>query len=210
MNRHVLSFSVISGVIAPILISIVLIVIGFFHPNYNHFTQYMSELGAIEAPYGLILNTIGFPLLGMLIIFFAFALDIVIEKGRSYWDILGPILLVISGVSFIFVSIFPCDPGCKTISIIGVFHGIMAFIALFSLVFSPLFMNYRLSHDNKWCNYDYFSLGVFIFAFIISFIYYLNIFEDFVGLFQRLSFGVPLFWVEIIGIKLFLIFRKKI
>jgi len=66
MNKKIKKFLVICGIIAPLLFTIQLIIIGNYHPNYNHITQYLSELGAVNAPYANIKNT-GLSIIGILI-----------------------------------------------------------------------------------------------------------------------------------------------
>ena len=65
----------VCGIIGPILFTIVLITLGFLQPGYNHITQYMSELGAVNAPYANIKNT-GLFIIGILIVFFSFGIYI--------------------------------------------------------------------------------------------------------------------------------------
>jgi len=231
MKRSIQQGLAICGIIAPILFTIVLITLGFLQPGYNHFTQYMSEFGAIDAPYAYIMNTVGIPLLGLLIIAFAFALNKGINNGNG--SKIGPLLLVVSGVSLFSCGIFRCDPGCIPISTIGFLHSYVCSIALFSLIFAPFFMlhrlasddrwhNYqyysltigivalchRLASDDRWHNYQYYSLTIGIVALCLGVLFKLSSFGDLVGLFQRIIFGVPLLWVEIMAIKLFTIFNK--
>jgi hypothetical membrane protein len=200
MKRSIQRCLAICGIIGPILFTVILITLGFLQPRYNHVTQYISELGAVDAPYALIMNTAGFPLLGLLIIAFAFALDRGVKNGNG--SKIGPILIVISGGGFVLAGIFPCDPGCVTISIIGIIHGYMCFIAQFALIFAPLFMFHRLARDNRWRNYHIYSLTIAGIALFLAILYKLNDFGDLVGVLQRVSFGVPLLWAEIMAIKL--------
>lgn len=83
MKRNTHKFLAFCGVIAPILFTVVLLILGSLQLGYNHATQYISELGANSAPYALIMNTIGFPLLGLLTIAFAFALDQGVNNGNG-------------------------------------------------------------------------------------------------------------------------------
>ena len=68
MDKKINIFLALCGAIGPIYFLILIITIGFLHPNYNHITQYISELSAVNAPYAIIMNTIGFPLLGLFVI----------------------------------------------------------------------------------------------------------------------------------------------
>jgi hypothetical membrane protein len=201
MNKERYKLFAFCGVIAPILFTAVLLILGFIHPDYNHVTQYMSELGAVNAPYTVIMNTAGIPLLGLLIIAFAFALDHGVNNGKG--SKICPILIVISGVSFVLCGIFRCDPGCIPISTVGIIHDYVCFIAQYSLIFAPFFMYHRLVMDQRWRNYHIYSLTFPVIAIFIAIVFKFQGSDELVGLFQRISFGVPLLWVEIMAIKLF-------
>jgi hypothetical membrane protein len=207
MKRSIQQGLAICGITGPILFTIVLIILSFLQPEYNHITQYLSEFGAVNAPNAVIMNTLGFPLLGVLIIAFAFALDQGVNYGND--SKVGPILVVISGISFVLCGIFICDPGCVAITTIGVIHGYMCFIAQFALIIAVLPTSQRLKNDNRWGSYLPYSLITFILGFSFAAVYKLNVFENLIGLLQRVSFGIPLFWVEIMSIKLLRLFKTQ-
>ena len=200
-------FLAFCGVIAPIIFTVVLLILGVLQPEYNHIKQYISEFGAVDAPYALIFNTIGFPILGILIIAFAFALNKGINNGKG--TKIGPILLVVSGCSFVLVSIFPCDPGCIPISTVGIIHGYMCLIALLALILAPFFMLHRLVRDDKWHNYHIYSIVIAIIALSVVIVGKSGFFMESIGLLQRLAYGLSLLWVEIMAIKLLRVSEKR-
>ena len=200
MKRNMYRYLAFCGVIAPILFTVVLLILGFVQPEYSHVTQYISELGAVDAPYALVMNTVGIPLLGVLIIAFAFALDRGVNKVEGLK--IGPILVVISGFSFVLCGIFICDPDCIPVSTVGILHGYMCFIAQFALIFAPFFMFHRLARDDRWGNYHIYSLMIAVIALLVAVVYKFYGFGDLTGVIQRISFGVPLLWVEVMAIKL--------
>jgi hypothetical membrane protein len=189
------------GILGPIIYTMVLLNLGFFTSDYNHITQYMSELGAVDAPNALMMNVLGFMVLGCLLILFSIALDQGISEGPA--GRLGPLLVFISGLAMILVGFFPCDPGCKNVSMIGLIHGNIAFIAQFALVGAPLFLLFRLDEDDRWSRYVLFSFIVVIIGAMLGVLFRLNVLEEWVGLMQRLSFGVLFVWVEVMAIKVF-------
>ncbi len=195
---NTLKFLAVCGIIGPITYVIVLVTLGFLQPDYNCVKQSMSELGAIGAPYALIMNTIGFPLLGLLIIAFALGLHRGI-KGRLKT---GPMLMVLSGFSLIMTGIFPCDPGCVDVTISGLFHSIFATIAAFSMILAPLFLLPRLKKDRRWQGYVNYSIVSLIAATLVSAMYGSMAFEQWTGVLQRISMGIMLLWVEIMAIRL--------
>jgi len=202
MDKKIKKYLVICGIIGPIMFTIVLITLGFLHPEYNHITQYMSELGAVNAPYAGIKNT-GLFFVGILLAFFSIGLYIELNDKKTKATILGSILVFISGLSFLLLCFFPCDPECINFSTIGIIHGYLANTAQFPLIIAPYFLLSNFKNNKKWHSIYYFSILAIILG-VISFVVYKSyIFENYAGLLQRISFGIPILWVEIIAIKIF-------
>lgn len=187
----------ICGIIGPILYTIVLVTLGFLQPGYNHITQTMSELGAVDAPYAIVMNTAGLSTLGLLIIAFAIALN----RGISDEKI-GPTLVGASGAALVMTGIFPCDPGCVNVSIVGTLHSIFAIVAAFAMILALLPISQRLKKDKQWQGYAIYSLITLVVALSVSAVYGFNIFEPWNGALQRASMGVLLLWMELVAIKL--------
>ena len=202
MNKKIKKFLVICGIIAPLLFTIQLIIIGNYHPNYNHITQYLSELGAVNAPYANIKNT-GLSIIGILIIFFSFGMYIELNDKKTKATILGSSLVFISGLSFLLIGFFPCDPDCINFTTIGIIHGYLANTAQFPLIIAPYFFLTNFKMNKKWHSIYYYSIVSIILGIISFAVYKSYIFEGCIGLLQRISFGIPILWVEIIAIKIF-------
>lgn len=92
------------GVVGPITYIIVIIIAGFLGPGYNHITQSMSELGEVSHSDSIIMNTFGFPLLGMSLVLFS--LGFYIETKNGLISKIGPALIALSGVGLVFTGIF--------------------------------------------------------------------------------------------------------
>jgi hypothetical membrane protein len=196
------TYLAICGIIAPLLFTIQLIIIGFYHPSYNHITQYMSELGAINAPYASIKNT-GLSIVGILMMLFSYSLYKEIDDKKKIIKIVGPTLVAISGLSFFLIGFFPCDPDCINTSTTGIIHGYLANTAQFPLMIAPLLLYSIFKRDKKWNNILYYSIITSVFGIVFFIIYKSYFFDLYIGLFQRISFGIPILWIEIIAIKIY-------
>lgn len=190
----------ICGIIGPIFYTIVVITLGLLQPSYNHFTQSMSELGAVGAPNAITMNIAGFILLGLLMIAFAFGLHHGISDGKG--SKIGPALVAVSGAALVMTGIFPCDPGCVDVSMVGITHSIFAMIAALAMILAPLSIFQRLKKDSRWQGYLVYSLVTVVVALALSAVYGFNVFEPWKGALQRVSMGVPLLWVEVMAIRL--------
>ena len=195
-----LSLLAFCGIIGPILYTIVVFTLGFLRPGYDHIAQSMSELGEVGDPNAIIMNTVGFPLSGLLLITFAFGLHRGLSESEG--SRIGPALIAISGVGLILTGIFPCDPSCVDVSFTGRMHSICAMIPAFGMMFAPLAISQRLDKDSRWQNYRSYSIVTGIITAIIAAMYGFNVFEPLKGALQRASMAVPLLWVEVMAIKL--------
>ena len=168
----------------------------------------MSELGAVNAPYANIKNT-GLFIIGTLILFFSFGLYLELNNKRTKSILLGSSLVFISGLSFLLIGFFPCDPDCVNFSTVGIIHGYLANTAQFSLIIAPYFLLSFFKNNKKWHSIYYYSIVTVIIGVIFFAVYKSYIFQNYVGLIQRISFGIPILWVEIMSIKLFQILKTR-
>lgn len=188
------------GVIGPIIYVFVLTFLGYVVPGIDHVTQYMSELAAVDVTNMVWMNVFGFMLIGVFVIGFGVALDYGVKK--NVWGWIGPFLVVVSGIGFVLVGFFPCDPGCVNTSLVGLLHGFWAFVAQFALIGAPFFMYFRLRDDVQWKGFQWMSLGFFVIGIVLGLLYKSYIFGDVVGLWQRVSFGVPFLWMWVMSLRM--------
>lgn len=137
------------GLAAPLIYTVGAFAAGAGTPDYSHMTQFVSELGATDAPMALLMNAT-FLLFGVLMALFALGLHRGIQAGPGDW--LGFALIVAYGVFYVGLAFAPCDPGCRPDP--GSFHHRAHFLLSDSIVFvaiaSPLVLFSRLKRDSRW------------------------------------------------------------
>lgn len=190
----------ICGIIGPPIYAIVVITLGSLWTGYSHVTQSMSELGSVGAPHAVVMNTVGFPLLGILLMTFALGLYRGLRNGKSAG--IGCTLVALSGGAVLMTGIFPCDAGCVDVTKIGTTHSVFATISALTMMFAPLAVLPALGSDSRWRNYALFSLIIGIAVAISSALYGFTVFQAWEGVMQRLSMGIALLWIEVMAIKL--------
>lgn len=99
------------GVIAPLLRTGLIISLGYLDPAYSQARDYLSELSAREAPLAAVMNIFGIGLVGVLLMLFSVPLYRSSKRGLAATA--GAACLALSGLAFVFVALFPCDPGCS-------------------------------------------------------------------------------------------------
>lgn len=104
-------FFLLLGIAAPVIRHVMIYGLGWMTPNYSATRDFISELSALGAPYFWPMSVAGVGLIGLMMIPASYALYrnfAPLPGGRvAAW------LLGISGVAFICIALFPCDPGCE-------------------------------------------------------------------------------------------------
>jgi len=80
---------------------------------YSHVSQYISELGAIGAPYADLVNLAGFLTIGLATAVFACATYPAIGTTAVYRA--GAICLLGISLGYLLAAFAPCDPGCPAV-----------------------------------------------------------------------------------------------
>src|SRR3954471_22684089 len=145
----------ICGIMAPVLYTAAVIAATLKVPGFDHFRNFISELGATGAPGAEIMNFVGFLPYGVLILAFALGLHRGIRPDTGGW--LGPAVLGVYGLSYVALAVSPCDPGCQaaTPSVHHRVHFLLSDLILLAAVVAPFTLYARMAKDPAWR-----SLGV--------------------------------------------------
>ncbi len=192
----------VSGILGPLIYVTVIFVLGFLTPGYDNITQYMSELGAVGAPYAVFMNTFGFMLVGLLLILFTIGFHDGIKKTAKI-DAIGPALMLVSGISLFLLGIFTCDTGCANFSIMGNIHSYFARLSAASMILATILIAPRIKRDNHWSRYWKFSVLTGVVSLLFSALFIFTVFSAWAGFVQRITVLMPLMWVEVMAARLF-------
>jgi len=162
----------------------------------------MSELGAIDAPNGPIMQFGGFSLLGIFMILFSFG----IYRGirPDVVTTIGVILLVVAGIFMVAVGFFPCDPQCIDVTFTGRMHSLTAMIPAITMPWGILLLVYPMQTDPNWQGlWRPLTLILGIISVILAPMLLFSVFDPVLGLIQRLGMFIPLLWMFLSSIHLF-------
>lgn len=187
-----------TGILGVLLFVFTTIIGGFFHPNYNHFSQFISELYAVDAPNADLIRFFGYFPSGILFILFTVLAQKVTPQSRlKSMGFFG----IIAGYGFgtIICAIYNCDAGCNprfiNPSLSQIIHNLMAMITYLIVPFSIVLIAIA---STKWKNNIQFSRISFL-IFAISFTFFIvlnfNLDSPYKGLIQRIIEGSILFWI---------------
>ena len=170
-NRFII-IAAVAGLMAFVGDFLVTIVLGFFYPNYNHFTLVMSDLGTSQSPVATWIG-LWWVIGGACFFFFAvgFRMAFAVHK-RSATVVMGLVMLFGLG-AWICGGLFPMEVGGLETTLAGKLHGICGGLGYVAITFVPLvslavFPRKRVP-GMYWLSIGVFVLGVVSFAlFVIS------------------------------------------
>lgn len=189
---------VLSGFIAAIWLLIGVLVAAKHYPGYNNKLQFLSELGASQAPTKKFSPAINnFPLS---ILFTVFGASLILSWG---FVAIG-VCIVVHVIATFVAGVFPMDndPYTRNASISGKIHATSGFFMFISLLVASsigIFIT----------NFGITFQAVSIIASVLSIIFSIKLSREFslrgmVGLFQRLNYGTQLFWLSCLSFYVFL------
>jgi hypothetical membrane protein len=186
------------GIASPMLFVLLVVVMGFIHPGYSHLTNFISDLGALDAPIPYVqrLN------------FFQFGIGIAVLAWALYMGMDQPsrvalVLQVIIGVGIFLSGIFPGhsnDPGSRETML----HNLVGIPAFLMIMLVPLVAGWRFRRSEAWRGLSAYSISM---TPVLVAMFVLMARADASptgapGLFQRLFIGTWLFWMVVIAHRL--------
>jgi hypothetical protein len=183
----------ISGILGALLVLLLTVLGGANFPNYNHATQFISELGAFGAPNARVINLAGFLPAGLLISAFTFFAWRALPRSRE--TTLGMFGLTLFGVGYIAAAFFPCEAGCRPAepSLSQALHNLLGLTGYFT---APLSLFALGNAARKWPRAALLSTLGFIGS-GLSLLGLLLMLSEFtyVGLAQRILEASVLIWI---------------
>jgi hypothetical membrane protein len=203
MKRTLYKIGNLCGILAPVLWAGAIIFCGSLRPEYNHLTQYISELGERGSSTEFIIRYAGFVPTGLMHIAFAAFLSGVF-KGRRL-ALVAAMLLAINGLARIGAGFFPCEVGCAgpRLLLSQKLHSISSgtgFLALIgaSMLWGILLKRYRRL---SWLSPYSIVSGVLGLVFLALMLWDAEL-RTMTGFYERLSTGVLSLWVLVFAVRL--------
>jgi|ERR1044071_390184 hypothetical membrane protein len=191
------------GVLAPVLWAGAIIFCGSLRPEYNHWTQYISELGERGSSTEFIIRYAGFVPTGLMHVAFAVFLYAVF-KGRRLAAI-AALLLAINGLARVGAGLFPCEVGCAgpRLLLSQKLHSISSGVGFFALIGAAVLWGILLRRYRRLRGLSLYS----IVSGLLGLVFLGMMLRDAerrtgVGLYERLSTGVLSLWVFVFAVRL--------
>ena len=194
------------GVVGPVGYLVLVTVLGMLWDGYDPIRDTQSELGAVDAPYRLVMNLAGFMGLGISILAFAAAYWFLLPPSRAKTLATG--LLVLAGVGMGVVGFFPCDAGCVDMTVTGRLHSLFSMPGAIGLPAAAMVSALVFRRDGRFG--EAWSVGSFwlgLAALVSGPLIAAELVGGVNGLVQRAAMWVPLVWVMAVSIRLYRLAR---
>ncbi len=196
------------GIIAPILFTFTVIIASLLRPDYSQISNFVSDLGV--GPNSIIQN-VNFIIFGILVIIFSFGLGCGMPSPRGKALKTGVWLLVLFGFFIILagVTLFSVGPDVTYAQEVEA-HGLVSAMAFLTIIAAQLLIwrGLRDADSSVWGRYGTYSLISGLLSIFLLLALRIAIGGGYQGIVQRAFLAVPWIWIEMTGIKLYLIAKK--
>lgn len=174
---------------------------GMTYPDYNHFSQFISELGAKGAPYASMVNYLGFvPTEIFMLIFIATVFS---ALPRTKLALTGLFFLTLYALALIMAAIYVCDFECRPIHA-STSHNLHLVFGMSAYLFAAIGVLLLSIDSKKWRNSKVVHLsgwGISIAAIIL--VFNLDPGSSVVGLIQRITESLLYLWFFLLALYLY-------
>jgi hypothetical membrane protein len=162
-RRSVIVALAVAGIVGPIIFAVVALIQSLLHPDYSHVALPISALAAW--PGGWVQN-VNFVVFGLLMIAYAIGLHLGVRPSRA--GVIGPALLVLSGVGLMIAGFFPWrDVDGDFIVPVG--HLLGALLSFLGAGTGLIVISRRMTGDPRWRSLATYALASGI-AIVILFV----------------------------------------
>lgn len=202
-----------AGMIGPALFVVVVTVEGWFRPNYNPVTQFISELSLGSRGWVQIIN---FIVLGTLLLLFASGVAAEFKNGKASKS--GPIILGVIGILVFLSGPFVMDPAnlpFEQMSWHGILHQLFGAFAFLLMPISCLVFWRRFRSDPNWRLLQHWTLlaGIITIGAVVLLRVGVtppappSLLNQWIGLIQRIALVTFLVWIFTFALHLLRIRR---
>lgn len=189
------------GIVGPVVWWLLILLNGALTPGYSHLGDFISTLGAIDAPYASI-QQLNFAVFGGSILALSLGIHYWFDAGRRVR--VGTVLLGTFGVGVVLAGVFPEDPAAPE-STVNFLHNLVSTVAFVSGIVGVSLATRRIRNDDRWPSYPYellWTVSVLLVTFVV-FMYSVFTESAVVGFTQRAFIGVLSLWVVMQSYRLY-------
>jgi hypothetical protein len=153
-RRSVIVALAVAGIVGPILFTVAFVVQGFFRlEEYNPVAEVVS---ALEAGPGGWVQQVNFVVFGLLTAAFAVGLHVGLRPTR--WGVIGPSLLVLSGMALVWAAVFPLREDAAGLTYDPGLHIVGGMTYFLSSALGLIVVSRRMAADPRWRHHASYAL----------------------------------------------------
>jgi len=192
------------GIAGPISYVVFVTLLGLAWAGYDPVRQTQSELGAVDAPHGPLMNVAGFMGLGITILAFVAAFVRIVRA--SPWKLLAAAALIVAGLGMVTVGFFPCDAGCLDVTRTSELHSTFSMPGAIGLPVALTLSAMAFRRDGRFGTaWQVGSLWLGLLALSSGPIVAADLLPDAAGLLQRGAMWAPILWISAVSARLWVI-----
>lgn len=194
------AFAVV-GIVGPLSYIALVVALGLLWDGYDPIRQTQSELGAVDSPYGDLMNVAGFMGLGFTILAFAVAYCLLLKGGWA--QKLATVLLVVGGLGMVVVGFLPCDAGCVDVTRTSELHSIFSMPGAIGLPTAAMLSSLAFRTDGRFsAAWQVVSFWLGLLTLTSGPIIAAELIGEVDGAIQRAAMWAPLLWMAAVSWKL--------
>jgi hypothetical membrane protein len=189
----------LSGILAPLLFLMAMMVMESIQPDYNPFRESVSRLAiGLHGRF----QTLSFFIFGFL--FAVFSIRLYLATSRTMAARVGAVLFLLSGAGFFIIGVFHVAPDSDARWIMtGRVHGMSANMTGTAFILGCLAFAAYFRIDKRWHNYFWFTLVIAIVCLGFSLAWKISPHTwTWKGLAERLMLLTGFLWIELVSIRL--------
>jgi hypothetical membrane protein len=202
----IVRLGLLAGLLAPLLWATTIIIAGELRPGFDHFSQYISELGERGSNTAPFMRYVGFVATGAMHLGYAaaFHASLIEDSGHRRLTLLIALLIGLNGLGRIGAGIFACEPGCAAPEVLTQhLHSLSANVAFLALAMAAIVASLLFRADDRLRN-----LAAYSFATGSAGLFFLWLMSSgtaagpYPGLYERLASGVLTLWIFVGALRL--------
>ncbi|MBS1160646.1 MAG: hypothetical protein H6R15_3065 [Proteobacteria bacterium] len=196
----------LAGLLAPLLWAATITIAGELRPGFDHFSQYISELGERGSSTEIFMRYAGFVTTGFMHLGYAAAFhgSLIEVSAQRRLTLLVALLIGLNGLGRIGAGVFACEPGCAAPEVLSQhLHHLAASIAFLALAMAAILASLLFRTDDRLRN-----LAAYSFASGGAGLFFLWLMSSgaaagpYPGLYERLASGVLTLWIFVGALRL--------
>jgi hypothetical membrane protein len=153
-RRSVIAALAVAGIVGPVLFVMVAIMHSLLRPDHSLVALPISALAVGPSGWG---QDVNFVICGLLFLAYPVGLHLGVRQTR--WGLVGPALLVLSGVGLVLAGVFPAVDASGNLTYDSLGHTVASFMAFLGTGGGFIVMSRRLAANPRWRNLAAYTLG---------------------------------------------------